>query len=173
MIKKTMEAAFNDQINEEIYSSYMYYAMAFYFDSKSLDGFSHWMRVQALEELTHVQKISQYLIERGGLPKMKAIDAPPSHWESPLACLSATYEHECKITQLINNLMDLALKERDHASVSFLNWFVDEQIEEEANADAVVQKLKLIEDNKGGLFMLDREIDARTFVLPAELNGVF
>lgn len=173
MINKKIEEAFNEQINAEIYSSYMYYSMASYFASLSLDGFSHWMRVQALEELTHVQKISHYVLERGGRPIMKTVAAPPSDWDSPLACFEAVYEHECEVTQLINGLMDLALELRDHASVSYLNWFVDEQIEEEANTDAVVQKLKLVDNNKGGLFMLDRELDARTFVLPPELNGVF
>ncbi|MBN2340835.1 MAG: ferritin [Deltaproteobacteria bacterium] len=173
MIKQTVQDALNEQINAEIYSSYMYYAMASYFDSISLDGFSHWLRVQALEELTHVQKIAGYLNERGGRVNMKAVEAPPNEWDSPLACFEAVYAHECKVTELINSLMDLALAERDHATVSFLNWFVDEQTEEESNTDAVVQKLKLVDGNKGGLFMLDREMDARTFVLPAELTGVF
>jgi len=173
MIKKNVQDAINAQINAEIYSSYMYFSMASWFDSISLTGFSHWLRVQALEELTHVQKMSGYLNERGGRALMKAVDAPPTDWNSPLACFEEVYAHECNVTELINNLMDIALAERDHATVSFLNWFVDEQIEEEANTDAVVQKLKLVEGNKGGLFMLDREMDARTFVMPPELAGVF
>lgn len=173
MIKKSIQDAINCQINAEIYSSYMYYSMASWFESIALDGFAHWMRVQALEELTHVQKFSHYLSERGGRALMTAVDAPPTDWESPLKCFEEVYEHECKVTGLINQLMDVALAERDHASVSFLNWFVDEQTEEEANTDAVVQKLKLVEGNKGGLFMLDREMDTRTFVMPAELAGVF
>jgi len=163
----------NEQINAEIYSSYMYYSMASWFDSKSLDGFAHWMRVQALEELTHVQKLSGYLNDRGGRAIMKGVEAPPSDWNSPLSCFEEVYAHECNVTELINKLMDVALEERDHASVSFLQWFVDEQIEEEANTDAVVQKLKLVEGNEGGLFMLDREMDTRTFVMPTELAGVF
>lgn len=173
MIKQRIQDAFNEQTNAEIYSSYMYFSMASWFDSISLTGFSHWLRVQALEELTHVQKISGFLNERGGRAIMKAVQAPPSDWASPLACFEEIHAHECKVTELINNLMDITLEERDHASVSFLKWFVDEQIEEEANTDAVVQKLKLVEGNKGGLFMLDREMDARTFVLPPDLVGVF
>ncbi|MBN2525813.1 MAG: ferritin [Deltaproteobacteria bacterium] len=173
MIKQRVQDALNEQINAEIYSSYMYYSMAAWFDSISLEGFAHWLRVQALEELTHVQKITGYLTERGGRAVMKAVDGPPTDWQSPLACFEEVYAHECKVTELINNLMDVALEERDHATVSFLKWFVDEQIEEESNTDTAVQKLKLVEGNKGGLFMLDREMDARTFVMPPELVGVF
>jgi len=173
MIKQSVQDAINEQINAEIYSSYMYYSMASWFDAMALDGFAHWMRVQALEELTHVQKFSGYLAERGGRAIMKAVDAPPSDWASPLACLEAVYAHECQVTERINNLMDIAQNERDHASVSFLKWFIDEQIEDEANTDSAVQKLKLIEGNQSGLFMLDREMNARTFVMPPELAGVF
>jgi ferritin len=173
MIKQRVQDALNEQINVEIYSSYMYFSMASWFDSISLDGFSHWLRVQALEELTHVQKFSGFLTERSGRALMTAVDAPPTDWASPLACFEEVYDHECKVTELINRLMDVALEERDHATVSFLQWFVDEQIEEEANTDAVVQKLKMVEGNRGGLFMLDREMDTRTFVMPPELAGVF
>ncbi len=173
MLNKKVEEAINSQINAEIYSSYMYYSMAAYFESLSLKGCSHWMRVQALEELTHVQKFASFVGDRGGRVQMRAIEGPPTEWDSPLAAFQAVYEHEVKVTGLINKLMDLALAESDHASVSFLQWFVNEQVEEEASADEVVQKLKLVDKTEGGLFLLDQELDKRTFVLPPNLAGMF
>jgi ferritin len=151
----------------------MYYSMSAYFESLGLKGFSHWMRVQTLEESYHAQKLVTYLHDRGGRVLMKPIDGPPTKWKNPLDVFNAVYEHETKVTAMINALMDLALKESDHATVSFLNWFVDEQVEEEASADEVVQKLKLVDKAEGGLFLLDKEMDARTFSLPADLTGVF
>jgi len=173
MIKKSVQDAINKQINAEIYSSYMYYSMAFWFESQNLAGFAHWMRIQALEELMHAQKFAGFVTERGGRVLMAAVDKPPTEWKSPLHCVEEVYKHECKVTALINGLMDLALKEKDHASVSFFNWFIDEQVEEEAGADAIVQKLKLMKDHNGGLFMLDRELDARTFTPLPEIAGAF
>ena len=173
MLNKKIEEAINNQINAEVYSAYLYYSMAAYFDSLSLKGFSHWMRVQALEELTHVQKFMTYIGDRGGRALLQPVEGPPTEWESPLAVLEVVYEHEVKVTSLINDLMDLALKERDHASVNFFNWFVGEQVEEEASVDEVVQKLKLVDKTEGGLFLLDQEMDKRTFVLPVDLAGVF
>ena len=173
MIHKEVQEAINDQINAELYSSYLYYSMAAYFESLSLKGFSHWMRVQALEELTHVQKFFAYLNDRGSQVMLKAIEAPPSEWSSPLAAFEAAYAHEVKVTSLVNALMDLALAESDHATCNFLQWFVAEQVEEEASADEIVQKLLLVDKSEGGLFLLDQEMDKRTFVPPAELAGVF
>ncbi len=173
MLNKKIEEAINNQINAEIYSSYMYYSMAAYFESMSLKGFSHWMRVQALEELTHVQKFSTFINDRGGRVLMAPVEGPPTKWESPMAAFVAVYEHEVKVTGLINGLMDLALQESDHATVNFMQWFVGEQVEEEASADEVVQKLKLVDKTEGGLFLLDQEMDKRTFVLPPDLAGVF
>ena len=173
MLNKKVEDAIKQQVNAEIFSSYLYYSMAAYFESLSLKGFSHWMRVQALEELTHVQKFVAFVSDRGGRVLMEAVEGPPTEWESPLAAFEAVYEHEVKVTGLINKLMDLALQERDHATVSFLQWFVTEQVEEEASVDDVVQKLKLVDKTEGGLFLLDQELDKRTFVLPPNLVGVF
>jgi ferritin len=173
MLNQKVQDAINDQVNAELYSAYLYYAMAAYFESISLKGFSHWMRVQALEEMTHVQKFFSYIHDRGGQVLMKPIEAPPSEWTSPLAAFEATYAHEVQVTALINKLMDLALAESDHASCNFLQWFVGEQVEEEASVDEIVQKLLLVEKTEGGLFLLDQEMDKRTFVLPAELAGVF
>jgi ferritin len=173
LLHKDLEKAINNQINAEIYSAYLYYSMAAYFESLSLKGFSHWMRVQALEELTHVQKFTSFVHDRGGKVALQAVEAPSSEWNSPLDAFVATYEHEVKVTGLINDLMDLAQKYKDHATVNFMQWFVGEQVEEEASVDDVVQKLKLINRSEGGLFMLDRELDARTFVMPPDLAGVF
>ena len=173
MLNKEIEAAINDQINAEIYSSSLYYAMAAYFDSLSLKGFAHWLRVQALEELTHVQKFFAYVQGRGGRVLMKPVEGPPNDWSTPLAAFEAVLEHEQHVTARINNLMDLSIKASDHASANFLQWFVGEQVEEEASAEEVVQQLKLVEKTEGGLFLLDREMDKRTFVLPPDLVGVF
>jgi ferritin len=173
MVTQKIQDAINEQINAEAYSAYLYYSMAAYFESISLKGFAHWMRVQALEELTHVQKFFTYLNDRGGRVLMKPIEAPPSDWASPLAVFEAAYAHEVEVTGLVNQLMDLALAESDHATSNFLQWFVAEQVEEEASADEVVQKLKLVDKTEGGLFLLDQEMDKRTFVVPPDLAGVF
>jgi ferritin len=173
MIDQEVQGAINDQINAELYSSYLYYSMASYFESLSLKGFAHWMRVQALEELTHTQKFVDFVNDRGGRVLLQPIGAPATEWDSPLAVFEDAYAHEVKVTGLINKLMDIALAKSDHASSSFLRWFVDEQVEEEATADDVVQKLKLVEKTEGGLFLLDQELDKRTFVTPPWVAGDF
>jgi ferritin len=173
MLHKDVEQGINDQINAELYSAYLYYSMAAYFEALSLKGFSHWLRVQALEEMTHVQKFFGFVHDRGGRVSLGPIDPPPSEWDSPLAAFEAVYAHEVQVSGLINKLMDLALAHSDHASTSFLQWFVTEQVEEEASADEVVQKLRLVDKTEGGLFLLDQEMDKRTFALPPDLAGVF
>ena len=173
MLSKKLEATINDQINAEIYSGYRYYSMATYFESLSLKGFAHWMRVQALEEFTHAQKFVNYINDRGGRVLMQAIECPPTDWDSPLALFEEVYTHEQHVTALINNLMDIALEEKDHASVNMLQWFVGEQVEEEASADEVVQMLKLVDNTKGGIFMLDKDMNSRTFAQPLDLAGLF
>ena len=124
------------------------------------------MRVQTQEEMTHVMKIYDFIDERGGRICLKAIDGPPTEWDSPLAAFEAAYEHEQKISGLVNDLVDLAIKEKDHATNSFLQWFVNEQVEEEASADDVVQQLKMVEDAPGGIFLFDRELGQRVFTPP-------
>jgi len=166
MIGKKMEEALNEQINAELYSAYLYLSMESYFDSVNLPGFANWMRAQAQEELAHATKIYSFVNERGGRVLLKSISEPPTEWESPLAVFEATYKHEQKVTSLINNLVNLAIEEGDHASNNFLRWFVDEQVEEEASADAVVQKLKMAEDAQGGLFLVDKELSQRVFNPP-------
>jgi ferritin len=167
MISKKMEKALNEQVNAEMYSAYMYLSMEAYFKSKNLNGFANWMRAQTQEEMIHAMKIYCFIHERGGKVTLKAIDGPPTQWESPLAVFEAVYAHEQKVTGLINGLVDLAIKENDHASNTFLQWFVSEQVEEEASADEVVQQLKMMENAPGGMFMLDRELGQRVFTPPA------
>ena len=173
MIKETIQDAINNQLNAEMYSANLYYSMSAYFESLSLKGFAKWMRIQALEELTHTQKFFDYMHDRGGRILMKAIEAPPTEWDSPLAAFESVLEHEIHVTSLINKLMDLALKESDHATTQFLQWFVAEQVEEEASADEVVQQLKLVDKTEGGLFLLDQEMNKRAFNLPTFLAGKF
>jgi ferritin len=149
----------------------MYYAMAAYFDSLSLKGAAHWMNAQAIEEMFHASKFATYVTERGGRVILRAIDAPPTEWKSPLACFQAVAAHEAHVTDLINKLMTLATVESDYATANMLQWFIAEQVEEEASADEVVQKLKLVDKTEGGLFMLDLELAKRPFKIPPVLVG--
>lgn len=167
MISKKMEEALNGQVNAELYSAYLYLSMESYFKSLNLNGFATWMRVQTQEEVAHAMKIYEFLNERGGRAILKAIDGPQTEWDSPLAVFEAVYVHEQKVTGLINDLVDLAIKEKDHATNTFLQWFVNEQVEEESSADEVVQQLKMMENAPGGMFMLDRELGQRIFTPPA------
>ncbi len=167
MISEKMQGALNGQLNAEAYSSYLYLSMAAYFQHINLGGFANWMRVQAQEELMHVMKYYDFIDGRGGRVVLKPVEGPPTEWESPLAAFEAAYEHEQKVTGLINELVELALEGRDHATNIFLQWFVTEQVEEEDSANEVVQRIKLMGDATGGLFMLDQELGQRTFTPPA------
>jgi len=166
MLSNKIEKAINEQINAELYSSYLYLSMATYFESISLGGFSNWMRQQAKEELFHGMKMFDFVCERGGRTVLKAIAGPPSKWSSPLNAFENVLSHEQKVTGLINDLVNLALDERDHATNIFLQWFVSEQVEEESTAGTLVDKLKLIGKDANGLFMLDTELGQRAFTMP-------
>lgn len=166
MLSKKMEKAFNDQIKWEFYSAYLYLSLASYFQGLGLPGFANWMNIQFQEEQFHAMKMFNYVLEKGGKIQLQAIDAPPHAWKSPLAAFEFALNHEYHVTKRINDLMDLSQKEKDHASGIFLQWFVSEQVEEEANFGDTVNKLKLVGDG-GGLFMLDRELAARVFTPPA------
>ena len=172
MISKTMQDAVNKQINSELFSAYLYLAMGAFFREKSLNGMANWMECQALEEQYHAMKMYGFVNERGGRVFLKPIAEPPAVWDSPLAVFQAVAEHEAKITGLINGLVDLAIQEKDHATNNFLQWFVTEQVEEEATADEVIQKMKLIESHPGGLFMMDQELGQRVFNLPPEATNI-
>ena len=166
MMDEKMVKAINDQMNAELYSSYLYLSMAAYFDSIGLKGCSSWMRVQAMEEQAHTKKFYDFLVARGGRVVLSEIKAPQSDWKSPLAVFEHVLEHEQLVTGLINNLVDLSIELKDHATNSFLKWYVDEQVEEEENADGILQNFKLNADNPGGLFMIDKELAVRVFVPP-------
>ncbi|MCK4259060.1 MAG: ferritin [Halanaerobiales bacterium] len=163
MLKENIQDALNKQINAEFYSSYLYLSMSTYFESTNLSGFANWMRIQAQEELTHAIKIYDFVNEPGGKVTLTAIETPQTDWATSLAAFEDAYQHEQKITGWINDLVDLAVNERDHATNNFLKWFVDEQVEEEASAEGVLQKLKLIGDSGSGLFMMDHELGQRVF----------
>jgi len=172
MLSKRMLEALNAQINAECYSAYLYLAMAAYAESINLKGFANWFRVQNQEETFHVMKFFGFVIDRRGSVELKAIEAPPSTWDSPLAVFEATLKHEQHVTSLVNRLMDLAQEERDNATHSLLQWFINEQVEEEAAADEIVQKLKLIGNEPSGLYLLDRDLATRTFVPPPAAGTV-
>jgi len=161
MISNKMEEALNGQVNAEMYSAYLYLSMESYFRSLNLNGFANWMRAQTQEELTHAMKIYDFINERGGRVTLKAIEGPPTKWESPSAVFEATYKHEQKVTGLINELVNLAIEEKDHAANTFLQWFVKEQVEEESSVDKVVQKLKMADGNPQAMSTLDRELGQR------------
>jgi len=166
VLSDKLQVALNEQINAEYHSGYLYLAMAAYFEAMNLDGCGNWMRIQAQEEVMHGMKIFDYLSERGGRVKLTAVEAPPLDWKSPLEAFDAALAHEIHMTERINDLADLALEERDHATNNILQWYVTEQVEEEANVDDIVQKLKMLGKDGPGLFMLDRELKTRTFVAP-------
>lgn len=166
MLSKKMEKAFNGQLNAEMFSAYLYLSMSAYFDSLDLGGFANWMRVQAQEEVAHAMKFYAHINERGGRVELSAIDAPKTDWDSPLAAFEDTYKHEQKVTGLIHDLVSLALAEQDDASGTFLQWFVSEQVEEEASASDLVRKAKMAGAEVGGLSMLDKELGQRVFVNP-------
>ena len=161
MLSDKMQAAMNKQINAELHSAYVYLSMAAYFEDANFTGMAHWMRMQADEELAHAMKFFDFINERGGRVLLQPIDGVPSEWASPLAVFEGALAHEQKVTALINDLVDLALDERDHASNSFLQWFVAEQVEEEASADDMVQKLRLAGDAPQALLFLDAEMGSR------------
>jgi ferritin len=167
MLKKTIAEALNSQINAELYSSYLYLSMESYFHSVSLSGFATWMRVQVQEELLHAMKLYDFIISRGGRVVLEAIDKPDADWESPLAAFEQVLRHEEGITARINNLMEIAAAEQDHATKIFLQWFVSEQVEEEAGVGEALSKLRLIRSDSSGLFLLDAELGKRVFTPPA------
>jgi ferritin len=168
MLNERMNAALNGQLNAEMYSSYLYLSMAAYFESTGLKGAAHWMRGQAQEELLHAAKFFEQIKDRQGRIKLTAIADPPTEWDSPLAVFEHVASHEAHVTSLINALVDAAVKESDHASRDFLQWFVKEQVEEEASAALIVEKLKRAAGDASALLILDQELSTRVplFVLP-------
>ena len=156
-----LEQAFNDQIQAEMYSSYLYLSMSAYFESVNMPGFAHWMRVQTHEEQEHAMKLYKYVVERGGRVSLQAIQQPPVDYGSVLAVAEMTYAHEQKVSALIYKLYDLAVEVGDHAASVFLQWYISEQVEEEDNTRTIVDQLNMIGDHSMGLIMLDRQLATR------------
>jgi ferritin len=163
-----VEQALNEQIHAEFFSFYLYLSVAAFFTSRHLDGFSHWMRVQAQEEFGHAMKLFDYLNERGGTVQLKALDAPQTEWESPSDAVEAVLKHEQYISQRINEMVNLANAEQDHATTVVLHWYVNEQVEEEATADTLYHQVKMVENSPHGLLMIDRELSGRTVEAAAD-----
>lgn len=161
MISKSMQDAINEQINKELYSSYLYLSMAAYLEDKNLPGFAHWMRIQEQEEREHAMKFYDFLAERGGRVLLSAIAAPKTEWKSTLELAKEVAAHEALVTASIYSLYELALKEKDYPAQVMLQWFITEQVEEEKNAAEIVANLKLIEDRGTAILMLDHRLAKR------------
>jgi len=167
MISKTMTKKINRQINREIYSGYFYLGMASYAKDSGLNGIANWFTVQMQEEFSHAQKLYDYVVQQGGRVMLETIEEPPQDFKSVTDLFHETLSHEKKVTKMINDLMKLAIKENDQATQIMLQWFVTEQVEEEANSMGMLQKLKLIGKDSSGLLMLDSELAQRVFTPPA------
>ncbi len=170
MLSQKLQDALNEQMKYEFFSGYLYKAMAAYFEAEDLPGFAVWMRVQAMEELTHGEKFFNFICEAGGRAVLQAIEAPKADYASPLEVFEYSLEHERFVTERINKLMDLARDESNHAAQIFLQWFVTEQVEEEASFGLARKKLKMVDGDGRGLLMLDQEFGGRAFVPPAGLT---
>lgn len=166
MLSPNLEKALNAQLNAEFYSSYLYLSMSAYCSSIGLPGAAQWMQAQVQEEWFHGMKFYRQIGERGGRVLLSVIDQPPRQWKSPLKVFEETLIHERKVTGMINDLVDLALAEKDHATHLFLQWFIAEQVEEEASVVAVLDKLKLIGKDTTALFTLDATLGQRVFTPP-------
>ncbi|WP_299580229.1 ferritin [uncultured Sunxiuqinia sp.] len=164
MLKDQVLKALNKQINAEMHSAYLYLSMSAYFEDKGLGGFANWMKVQYKEELSHALKIFDFVNERNGRVLLEPIDGVPTDFGGIIDVFEKTLAHEQKVTQMIDELMDVAVAASDHATQSFLQWFVDEQVEEESNVNELLDNLRLIDGQGNGLFMLNRELQGRTFV---------
>ena len=166
-LKQSLEKSINEQINAELYSAYLYMSMAAYFHTLNLKGFANWMDVQAREEFVHAKMFYNYIVDRAGVVQLKMIDAPPVKWDSPQHVFEDAYKHEQFVTDRINKLADLAMSEKDHATLAMLQWFITEQVEEEANSSGVLEQIKLSGKDGSGIFLIDKELAARVFTLPA------
>ncbi len=170
MLKNEIITSINEQINREMYSAYLYMSMSAYSNSIGLKGFANWFMVQYHEEMLHAMKLYEYLSRQGAPIRLKAIQEPPAEFKSPTDMFTQTLAHERFITKSINDLMDLAITQKDHASQVFLQWYVNEQVEEEENDNDILLQLKLVNDDPRGLLMLDRELSARMTTVPTDFS---
>jgi len=168
MISKKMQDAINKQINAEMYSAYLYLSMSAWCKDKNLDGFAQWFKIQAQEEMTHAMKFYDYVFEQGGFVKLMPIDGPPTQFKSVLEIAKEQLKHEKKVTSLITALVDLARKEKDYATEFMLQWFITEQVEEESNAEEIINKLEMVGEEGQALYMLDKEMGQRQFTAEEE-----
>ena len=169
MISPKIQDAINQQINAEFWSAYLYLAMGMHSEAEGHQGIANWFRIQFKEEQAHAEIFINYLLSRGGRVELKAIDAVPTSWESPLEAFEHTLEHEEKVTAMINALYALAEQEHDYATRGKLDWFVSEQVEEEETAHNLIDRLKLIAGDGLALYMLDQELASRVYHVPAPL----
>jgi ferritin len=160
-LSTTMEKAINKQITAELYSAYLYLAMSAWFEKENWKGAAKWMVKQSEEEIAHAMKFFHYVISRGGAVELAAIEKPKTSWKSMIDAFTDAYDHEMKVTKLIHGLVDLAGNEHDAATASFLNWYVDEQVEEEEHASEIVASLEKIGESKNGQYMLDHQLGKR------------
>ena len=170
MISERMEAALNEQVNKEFFSAYLYLAMSAYSNTIGLPGFAHWMRMQYEEESLHVTKMYDYILGQGGEVHLMAIEEPEKEYGSPLQIFEKTLEHEQYVTDMIHRLMDLAIEEKDYATQTFLQWYVTEQVEEEANVNDILAPLRMVGEDKGGLMMIDQQLAGRAAPAPLSPN---
>jgi ferritin len=170
MLSKRIEDAINSQINREMYSAYLYMSMSLFAELKGLKGIATWFKVQYHEEMVHAMKFVEYVTMQGGSVKLLAIEQPPSTFDSVLDLMEKTLEHEQFITRSIYDIVDLAITEKDHATKVLLDWYVSEQVEEEQNATENVATLKMIGDNTGALYLIDRELGARLVTVPTDFS---
>jgi len=161
MFSKKLQKAFNDQINHELSSSYLYLSMAAYAESMNLPGFASWMKIQTSEEKGHAMKLYKFVNEHGGRVELQAIEQPPVEFKSPIALFEDVLKHERKITALINKLYETALEEKDYAAQVFIHWFIAEQVEEEAAACEILETLKMAGEKGHALIMMDRQLARR------------
>lgn len=161
---KKVEDVLNKQVNAEFWSAFMYLSMSAWFENQGLKGMANWMKIQYLEETSHAMKIYDFIISRGGVAKLAVIDAVPTEWKSITEVFEETYKHECIVTEMIHNCYQVATTEKDYATTNMLQWFIDEQVEEEQNVIEILDQLKLIGDKGQGVFMLNKELAGRVFV---------
>ncbi len=161
-MNETVQEALNDQIRNELYAAYLYLSMAGWFESRNLPGFAHWMRIQREEEVGHAMRLFDYVHERGGRARLKALDEPPAEFDSPLDVMEHALEHERGVTSRIHELYETAMHEKDYPTQTILQWFVTEQVEEEATATRLVEQLRLAGNDGAAILLLDRELGGRT-----------
>jgi ferritin len=162
MHSKAVEAGINDQIGREFYSAYLYLSMSAFFEAQNFPGFAHWMRLQYQEEISHAERLVDFITNRGGRLVLQALDKPPHDFKGPLAGMEQALAHEQEVTEAIHRLYELAVKEKDYPTQLELQWFITEQVEEERTVSDIIAQVNMAGDSPPGLLMIDRQLAART-----------